>query len=213
MNDANDDEEKSEATPTGTGKGKGWTALADADTDILRNQFPADFASVLTLWIILVREARFKKSLSFAMKNEILADRAKMGIRTVKRKKKLLMETGLASCASAFVPAAGTKEATIWTLSPSVSPIRKKDTEDTGKGCHSGTPPVPTKARLNGPNSYRASFPSRKGKLSSNRSRLTPPTADAGLDAGTAGGGGFPKDGAGERWRGIQEAQVGGDDE
>jgi hypothetical protein len=94
-----------------------WMPLAEDDIDAMRAM--ADVKS-RCVWMTLLREAHAKESLSFVMSDAILADRSRMSLSVLNRRKPVLMKTGLVECEKSFPYSQGEQSRTRWTLRPSV---------------------------------------------------------------------------------------------
>ena len=107
----------------GTQRGNGWTAVSDADYDVIRRRRPDCAGSVFSAWYVLVREARFRRALSFFLADSILADRTSVSRNTAIKCRRILAELKLLRFRQKRRDAVG-NEATEYLLTPSVSPVR-----------------------------------------------------------------------------------------
>jgi hypothetical protein len=108
---------------------RGWTAVSDADFDRITRARPeserkntVSEPTVLTVWYVLLREARYKRSLDFNLGDFVLGDRARVSRRTAFCARQRLAELGLLTVRQQKTSATGNAP-THYTLTPTVSPL------------------------------------------------------------------------------------------
>lgn len=118
-------------TPKKTAPAK-WFAVAVADLDKISNNRTGGNKSVmLSIWLVLLREAHFKRSLTVTMTDAMLADRTGLSSKTVSRYKSDLEAAKLASAGRKVMDKATRRYLpTKWTLTPSVKPFMERKPSD-----------------------------------------------------------------------------------
>lgn len=107
--------------PHPAGKGKRWTRIFNADADkIMNSQAPELFAIAFAVWYALVREASYRRSMTFEASDSYLSKRLP-GMRsrnTVRRATGLLHSLGMLESASRTIPGTKNREPLLRTLHP-----------------------------------------------------------------------------------------------
>jgi hypothetical protein len=117
-------------SPVATTAGaRGWTAVCDADYDRITRARPesdrkkkVSEPTLVVVWYVLLREARYKRSLDFSLGDFVLADRANIVRSTATKARRILAELGLLSFNQKRTSATGNAP-THYTLTPTVSPL------------------------------------------------------------------------------------------
>ncbi len=171
-------------------KGGHFTPPADYDVDRISNcQTCGDYAICLCVWYTLVREASYKRSLTFLMSDDILAKRTCMNKKTADKAAKILESLGLLK--SRKRSAGGVYVAAWRTIFPSVSPwkptrIDPKDTPvkeaclpENGKRFPENGKRFPIQTGKKRKHSYRLLSKEKSSKEGTSRPALPPPEGGA----------------------------------
>ena len=112
------------------GRGSGWTAVGDSDFDRIRHLYPGEMTgTTLAVYYVLLREARYKRSLRFKLSEAIAADRAGIARNTLRAARARLAKAGLLRCTQRRL-ADGNNDLTEYRLTPAVSPVRGGSTAE-----------------------------------------------------------------------------------
>ena len=102
-------------------KGKRWVRVFDADADRIANsQAPELYCQALAVWYALIREASYRRSLTFEASDSYLSKRLP-GMRsrmTVRKATRLLQALGMLTSESRAVPGTKNREPLLRTLHP-----------------------------------------------------------------------------------------------
>jgi len=106
---------------TPTVKGKRWVRVFNADADkIMNSQAPELFAIAFAVWYALVREASYRRSLTFDASDAYLSKRLP-GMRsrmTIRKATELLQSLGMLESVSRTIPGTKNREPLLRTLHP-----------------------------------------------------------------------------------------------
>jgi len=122
-----------------------WFPVAVADLDRLKhNQTAAGFAVLLAVWIVLLREAHFRRTHKVKLADSIVAERAGITRRTIIRYRGDLVATGLVLATEPTRdPTTCRYLPTTWTLRPSVPMFRASPSDNKSPGPSDNDSPGP----------------------------------------------------------------------
>lgn len=125
--DGGEERQDNEGEPRSRPKGGAWTAIADADADKLRRRCPERFGRLISVWVVLMREARFRRSLTVELSRSVIADRASIGDRTAEYSLQLLKSLEMLTWKAERNRSTGKYNTRKITLKPAVSPCAISD--------------------------------------------------------------------------------------
>ena len=125
--DGGEERQDNEGEPRSRPRGGAWTAIADADADKLRRRCPERFGRLISVWVVLMREARFRRSLTVELSRSVIADRASIGDRNVEYSLQLLKSFGMLTWKAERNRSTGKYNTRKITLKPAVSPCAISD--------------------------------------------------------------------------------------
>ena len=97
------------------------------DLDKITREHPECAPSIVALWVTLMREASYMRSLKVTMGDGVAADRAKLSRRTVVAIKPWFTVLGLATFRSERANGSKRQLPTVWVLTPTTAPLGVKD--------------------------------------------------------------------------------------
>jgi hypothetical protein len=98
-----------------------WFAVAVRDMDRIRQNCPKQFPFVFAVWMVLVREAHFKRADKVTLTADIIADRTGISRRMVFVVSELLADLGLIKKQSRRDRTTGKNTPLVWTVKSAVS--------------------------------------------------------------------------------------------
>lgn len=120
-------------------RGGHWTPVADADADLIANsQTPQDFTLALGCWYVLLREASYRRALTFVLGNGLLAKRIGASIKTTVKACRILSALGLLKSTAHRFPGSKLNYPCERTIYPAVMPWRsaeKTESVETAERC------------------------------------------------------------------------------